>query len=147
MCWRYFDMKRMGVEVPRLLRAEGLLLVSTIIWVRDENSIADQTHELIAKHNPQAGRSGRGEYAELIPAWSRNRYYLRTYHEFKVELPFTSISWRGRIRACRWIGAALTAAQTEAFDREHQALLERIAPPKFGIPHRIRIQIFQPKRS
>jgi hypothetical protein len=109
--------------------------------------IAGQTDKLIAKHNPQAGRSGRGEDAELHPAWSRNRFCLRTYHEFKVELPFTRVSWRGRIRACRWIGAALTAEQTEAFDREHQALLERIAPARFGIPHRIRIQIFQPKGS
>jgi hypothetical protein len=147
MCWGYFDSKRTEVVVPRLLRAAGLFPVSTIIWVRDEDSIAGQTDKLIAKHNPQAGRLGRGQGAEILPAWSRHRFCSRTYHEFKADLPFTRVSWRGRIRAYRWIGAALTAEQTEAFDREHQALLERIASGKFGIPHRIRIQIFQPKRS
>ena len=133
--------------MPRLLRAEGLLLVSTLIWVRNEDSVAGQTNKLIAKHNPQAGRLGRCQDAEILPAWSRNRFSLKTCHEFKVDLPFTRVSWRGRIRACRWIGAALTSEQTEAFDREHQALLERIAPAKFSISHRMRIHIFQPKRS
>jgi hypothetical protein len=129
MCWGYFDMKRMEVEVPRLLRVEGLLLASTLIWVRDEDSIAGQTDKLLAKHAAGAVRLGRGGEAEILPAWSLNQFSLKTYHEFKVDLPFTRQSWRGRIRASKWIGAALSAEQTESFDREHQVLLNRIAPP------------------
>jgi SAM-dependent methyltransferase len=33
MCWTYFDIERMKVEAPRLLRPNGLLLVSTLIAV------------------------------------------------------------------------------------------------------------------
>jgi hypothetical protein len=64
-----------------------------------------------------------------------------------VDLPFTRESWRGRMRATKWIGAALTAGQTAAFDREHKELLERIAPAQFSIRHRIRIQIFESNPS
>ncbi|HLX95897.1 MAG TPA: class I SAM-dependent methyltransferase, partial [Verrucomicrobiae bacterium] len=84
---------------------------------------------------------------EIIPAWSLARFRLKTYHDFTVNVPFTRESWRGRIRACKWIGAALSPEQTEAFDREHQILLEGIAPVQFDIRHRIRIQIFQLKQS
>lgn len=147
MCWSYFDMKRMEVEVPRLLRSEGLLLVSSLIWIAAEDPIARQTDQLIARHNPAAGQSDRGADTEIIPAWSLARFRLKTYHHFKVDLPFTRESWRGRIRASKWIGAALSPGQTEAFDREHEALLERIAPAQFHIRHRIRIQVFDLKQS
>lgn len=147
MCWGYFDMTRMEVEVPRLLRSEGLLLVSSLIWIAAGDPIASQTDKLLARHNAAAGQSDRGGNAEIIPAWSRARFRLKTYHDFKMDLPFTRESWRGRIRASKWIGAALSPEQTEGFDREHQALLERIAPPQFHIRHRIRIQIFELKRS
>ena len=147
MCWGYFDMNRMTVEVPRLLRAEGLLLVSSMTWIAVEDPIALQTDKLIAKHNGAAGQSGRGGDIEIIPTWSLSRFRLKTYHDYKVEVPFTRESWRGRIRACKWIGAALSAEQTQAFDQEHEALLERIAPDQFNIRHRIRIQIFEAKGS
>ena len=147
MCWSYFDLKRMEVEVPRLLSPEGLLLVSSLIWIAAEDPIARQTDQLIARHNVAAEQSDRGADTEIIPAWSFARFRLKTYHHFKVDLPFTRESWRGRMRASKWIGAALSPEQTEAFDREHKALLERIAPAQFNIRHRIRIQIFELKRS
>ena len=147
MCWSYFDMNRMEAEAPRLLRSEGLLLVSSLTWMAAENPIASQTDQLIARHNPAAGQSSRGGDVEIIPAWSLARFRLKTYHDFTVNVSFTRESWRGRIRACKWIGAALSPEQTEAFDREHQTLLEGIAPAQFDIRHRIRIQIFELKRS
>ncbi len=54
MCWLYFDIKRMEVEVPRLLRPNGLLLVSILIWVSGEDPIARQTDELLAGLVPEA---------------------------------------------------------------------------------------------
>ncbi|HUA37507.1 MAG TPA: class I SAM-dependent methyltransferase [Candidatus Sulfopaludibacter sp.] len=144
MCWGYFDIKRMKSEVPRLLRRGGLLLVSTLIWDRSKGGIAGQTEKLIAKHNAKARHGGHSREASVVPAWSRKWLRLKTFHEMQANLPFSRQSWRGRIRACRWIGAALSSEQTEAFDREHEALLERIAPDRFAIPHRITIRIFEP---
>lgn len=144
MCWTYFDVKRMKMEIPRLLRSGGLLMVSTLIWERQERGVVAETHELIARHNAEVRgwRHRRNPEAEIVPDWSKNWLRLKTFHEFLVDVPFSRESWRGRIRACRWIGAALSGAQTETFDGEHASLLERIAPAKFLIPHRITIRIF-----
>jgi len=147
MCWAYFDIKRMKSEVPRLLRPGGLLLVSTLIWDMSAGGIVPHTNELIQKYNAQARRKEHRRDRAVIPDWSRNWLRLITYHELRADLPFTRESWRGRIRACRWIGAALSRRQTEMFDREHEAMLERMAPPKFAVPHRITIQIFEPARD
>jgi SAM-dependent methyltransferase len=144
MCWSYFDIERMKVEVPRLLRPGGLLLVSTLIWDRWEEGIFAQTLRLIGKYNPEARRRERRWDVDVVPKWSRNWLRLKTFHEYQINVPFTRESWRGRIRACRWIGPTLTREQTEAFDREHAALLEQIAPARFDIPHRITIRIFKP---
>jgi SAM-dependent methyltransferase len=142
MCWTYFEIKKMKLEVPRLLRPGGLLLVSSLIWDRHEG-IVGHTHKLIAKYNPEARLTRRRWDADVVPKWSQNWLRLKTFHEFRVNIPFSRESWRGRIRACRWIGAALGREQTEAFDREHEALLGRIALTKFAIPHRITIRIFE----
>ena len=147
MCWGYFDLNRMETEVPRLLRPEGVLLICRLIWNASGDPIACQTEQLIARHNSAAGKLGRGEDTETVPAWSLARFRLKTFHEYKVAVPFTRESWRGRIRACKWIGAALSAEATERFDREHRELLERIAPAQFNICHRVRIQIFEVKQS
>ncbi|HEX3623942.1 MAG TPA: class I SAM-dependent methyltransferase [Verrucomicrobiae bacterium] len=144
MCWTYFDVEKMKIEVPRLLRPGGLLLVSTLIWDKHDEGVVGHTHKLIAKYNREARPrpNARRWDADVVPRWSQKWLRLKTFHEFTANVPFTRESWRGRIRACRWIGAALSAEQTEAFDREHAALLRRIAPARFDIPHRITIRIF-----
>ena len=142
MCWSYFDIERMKVEVSRLLRPDGLLLVSTLIWDRWEEGIFAETLKLIGKYNAEARRRERRWDVDVVPKWSRNWLRLKTFHQYQINVPFTRESWRGRIRACRWIGPTLAPEQTEAFDREHAALLERIAPARFDIPHRITIRIF-----
>ena len=147
MCWGYFDVKRMRLEVPRLLRPGGLLLVSTLIWDRNKDGIASLTEKLIARYNTEAGRRERRRDSAIVPEWSRNWLRLKTFHDFQANLPFSRESWRGRIRACRWIGATLSRELTEAFDREHEALLGRIAPNRFTIPHRITIRIFEPNAA
>ena len=61
---------------------------------------------------------------------------------YDVRVPFTKESWRGRIRACRGIGASLTEDEVKKFDKEHQELLDSITDDSFSILHRIDIQIF-----
>ncbi|MBE2213904.1 MAG: methyltransferase domain-containing protein [Opitutaceae bacterium] len=144
MCWGYFDVTKMVVEVPRMLRAGGRLLIGSLLWQPDGDAhgIAARSNELIATYNPGIRTRERGVRGEIVPEWSRPAFRLQTYHDFTADITFTRESWRGRLRACRWTGAALPPAKTQAFDRDLAALLERIAPPTFSIPHRIVIQIF-----
>ncbi len=45
--------------------------------------------------------------------------------------------WRGRIRTCNGVGAALDADAVERFDADLADLLEREFPGKLSVPHRI----------
>lgn len=51
--------------------------------------------------------------------------------------PFTRVTWNGRIKSCRGIGASLPKERIEAFSREHLLLLEKTVPETFEIPHNI----------
>ena len=66
---------------------------------------------------------------------------------FDAEIPFTRESWRGRFRACRGVGAGLTAEEVAAFDREHAELLEATVPPSFTVRHRIDCHILRPRTA
>ena len=85
-------------------------------------------------------------YARDIPAdpdWERHGFRLRTFHSMDVALPLTRESWRGRIRACRGVGAALDAATIDAFDRAHAALLEELVGDAFEVPHQATLHVFE----
>lgn len=59
-------------------------------------------------------------------------------------IAFTRESWRGRIRACRGIGATLSDEQVARFDADHRQLLERTTSKSFTILHRIDCHVFEP---
>jgi SAM-dependent methyltransferase len=142
MCWTYFEVARMVEEVPRLLRPGGLLLLAAILWERDRSDVARVTDALIAKYN-EAARTGPRRRYDPLPAWSVERFRLRTYHSYVEPLVFTREAWRGRIRASKWIGAALPGAQVQAFDRELDEALHGLGAERFEVPHRITIHVFE----
>jgi hypothetical protein len=72
----------------------------------------------------------------------KDAFDLKTFHIMNEPIEFTRESWRGRIRACRGIGATLSPDDIERFDNEHNRLLEAIAPEKFTIPHQMAVHIF-----
>nr|MCR5165675.1 class I SAM-dependent methyltransferase [Oscillospiraceae bacterium] len=55
--------------------------------------------------------------------------------EYRLGVPFTRESWNGRIKACRGIGASLSEDKIAEWEKEHTALLEKIAPEQFEIMH------------
>ena len=84
-----------------------------------------------------------GEF-EVVPSWARERYELVQLTVFDVAVPFSRESWRGRFRACRGSGAGLRPEERAEFDRRHAALLERVAPESFTIPHRVDFRVLRP---
>ncbi len=73
-----------------------------------------------------------------------NDFQVKDWFYYDEPIQFTREEWRGRIRACRGIGAALTPEQVEKFDREHDEFLQKIAGDKFTILHRIDAHIMGP---
>ena len=147
MAWGYFDLARMLVEIPRLLRPSGRLLLSSLVWVRHKDPVASHSEKLILRYNAGAASSFNRSEADPVPEWAKERFRLKAFVSLSASLSFTRESWAGRIRASRFILAALPREQAEAFDREHLQLLAEVAPERFQIPHDIRIQILEPIRN
>ncbi len=59
-----------------------------------------------------------------------------TYHEeYPLSVHFTRKSRNGRMKACRGVGASLSDSEIAAWEKEHLALLDAIAPEEFDILH------------
>jgi SAM-dependent methyltransferase len=145
--WMYFDPGILVPKLKRILKDRGRLVLTHLNWLPRRDAIARQSEALVLKYNP---RWSGADYDGVTPPelmQSLTAFRLTTFHEYETALPFSRESWRGRIRACRGIGASLPPDRTAEFDREHAALLEKVAPPEFTILHQIVLHILENEKS
>jgi SAM-dependent methyltransferase len=143
-CWWYFDAARTVADVKRLLAPGGRLVVTQFSWLAREDAIARASEALVLRFNPAwqgADWSGR---IPGVPPWADGLAEVRAMFWFDEDVPFTREGWRGRMRACRGIGASLTEAEVQAFDTAHDELLRGIAPETFLVRHRVDAHILTP---
>ena len=143
--WLYFDASAMIPKVLRLMTAEGRLVLTSLLWLPHKDRIARQSEELVLKYNPDWGGAGYSGAMPPVAAWAREHFDLRTFHVMEAPLPFTREAWQGRFRACRGIGASLSAEDVEKFDADHRRLLETIAPETFTVLHQMTIHVYARK--
>lgn len=105
-CFWYFNYDVVSPAFARMLKPDGWLVLLYMAWLPYEDKIAGASEKLVLKYSPFW--SGAGETKE---------------------------SWNGRMKACRGVGASLPLEQVKAWEKEHRALLEQIAPEKFEILH------------
>ena len=74
--------------------------------------------------------------------WAQPHFDVRAMFYYDEPIPFTREAWQGRLRACRGVGASLTAEELARFDAAHEELLRRIAPEEFTVLHRIDAHFF-----
>ncbi len=146
-CWLYFDKSIVILEVKRLLDPHGFLMTCSIVWLPFEDRIAQKTEELILRYNPHWTGAGFKPEIQIQPEWSLNDFLLSSFHMYRIPMEFTHESWRGRIRACRGVGASLSQKEIEEFDNEHAKLLKKIADKSFNILHLIWFHVFQLRRT
>jgi len=143
-CWLYFDADRALAELGRVLAPGGLLAVSHFSWLPRASAIARASEALVLAHNPAWRGGDWSGSVPPVPDWAAARGYAPVgMFCFDADIAFTAESWRGRMRACRGVGATLDAGAVAAFDAEHAALLARIAPAEFPIPHRMDAHVFR----
>lgn len=136
-CWMYFDVPRTCAELQRVLKPGGLLVTIHFSWLPRADAVAKASEDLVLRFNPSwRGADWSGEVPG-VPAWTPGRAQVQAMFWFDQAVPFTHEGWRGRMRACRGVGATLNPAEVEAFDAQHAQLLERIAPPRFSVLHRV----------
>jgi len=142
--WLYFDTQRMIPLVKTWLKPGGKLVLTYLSWLPRKDSIAQASEQLILRYNPHWSDADFPGSRTIQHAWSRQDFRLVTYHAYEEGIPFTRESWRGRMRVCRGIGAALPADEVVRFDQGHDALLRRIAPETFTILHQVWLHAYTP---
>ena len=134
-CFWYFDHEVVMPKLHRMLKPGGRLLVLYMAWLPFEDKIAGASEELVLKYNPRWSGGGETIHPIEIPECYLKHFELVFHEEYTLDVRFTSESWNGRMKACRGVGASLSEEQIAAWESEHKALLEKIAPPEFDIRH------------
>lgn len=134
-CFTYFDHGALAPRVARLLRPGGRFAVLYMAWPPLEDAVAGASEALALRFNPDW--TGCGEVRRPIDVPAVYGDYFTTEHRevFDLRVPFSREGWHGRMKSCRGIGASLSDGEIARFDREHRALLERLAPPEFEVLH------------
>lgn len=137
-CWWWFDADEVIQEVKRILVPGGRLIICDFSYLALPGNVAGRTEDLILQHNPGWPKAGwRGIHPEQVKDLDRGGFQQVESFSYVIDVPFTSVGWRGRIRTCNGVGSALSAEQVERFDAELAALLAKEFPGDFSVPHRV----------
>lgn len=142
-CWLYFDTEKVVSELRRVLKPGGLLVTSHFCWLPRLDKIARQSEELVLQFNPGWSASDWAGVIPPYPKWAKSMFDVRAMFFYDEPICFTRDTWRGRIRACRGVGATLSDEEVARFDAAHDDLLRKISPDTFSILHRIDAHMFQ----
>ena len=143
--WLYFDHQRMIPEVRRLLADDGVLVTCHFCWLPRQDAIARASEALVLAHNPNWSAADWSGEVPMIPRWAADHFQLQAMLVFDVDVPFSRDAWRGRLRACRGVGASLDAERVRRFDQEHRELLDRTVPEQFTVRHRVDAHVLRPR--
>ena len=142
MVWAALDKDSAASEVSRLLAPGGKLLISSVNWVAIPGSLSARTKALMGRYNPAMRRMVDEKIdIEMLPPEVRSAFRLQTYHYYLSTMNFSKESWRGCVRASKWISPALPLDVVQAFDSEHAELLASETEP-LQIEYLVRLSIF-----
>lgn len=104
-------------------------------WLPFEDEIAGESEKLVLKYSPNWSGAGETMHAIMVPDCVLEAFTPVFHEEYPVSIPFTRETWNGRMKACRGVGASLSPEELANWEKEHRALLERIAPEEFLVRH------------
>ncbi len=146
-CFWYFDHEKVMPVLADLLKPNGKLVILYMAWLPQEDEIAGQSEKMILKYSPSWSGAGEHRHEIWVPEVAYNYFEKEEHEEYDIKVPFTKEAWHGRIKASRGIGASLSPQELEKWDKEHRALLDKIAPEKFDILHYAAITVLRKKNS
>lgn len=144
-CFWYFDHQRLTPNLARMLKPDGRLLLLYMAWLPFEDAIAGASEALVLEYSPSWSGAGETIHPIELPE-ALLKEFMPVYHEeYTVEIPFTREAWHGRMKACRGVGASLSAAELKSWEAAHKKLLAETAPPDFSVKHYIATAELKPR--
>jgi SAM-dependent methyltransferase len=145
-CWWYFDHAVTLHQIRKVLRPSGKLAICGFSFLPREDPIVAASEGLVLKYNSAwSGADWDGATPVMAHTMPGEGWVKVGSFVFDADIPFTAEGWRGRMRALRGIGAALSPETVREFDAEHAVMLTDLAGKAFTITHRIDAQIYQPE--
>lgn len=144
-CFWYFDPEKTAPLLSRLLKERGKLLILYMAWLPFKDRVAGKSEQLVLKFNPKWSGAGETKRPIPIPDVFYQYFEMEEHEEYELTVPFTRETWHGRMRACRGVGASLTAEELEKWDAEHRAMLKTEAPDMFEVAHYAALAIMRKK--
>ena len=144
-CFWYFDPEKTAPLLSRLLKERGKLLILYMAWLPFKDHVAGKSEQLVLKFNPKWSGAGETKRPIPIPDVFYQYFEMEEHEEYELTVPFTRETWHGRMRACRGVGASLTAEELEKWDAEHRAMLKTEAPDMFEVAHYAALAIMRKK--
>lgn len=151
-CWHWFDRPNAALEVKRILKPNGRVLIAHFDWLPLKDNVVDATERLIQKYNPkwyETSANGLGLHPQCLRDLGEAGFLDIQTFSFDLYVPYSHEAWRGRIRASAGVGASLSDEQVGRFDSELKSLLEAReqaevnakrdagSHPILKIPHRV----------
>lgn len=130
-CFWYFQHNAVAPKLWRMLKPGGIFLILCMEWLLFEDRIAGESEQLVLRYSPDWSGAGETVHPIAVPDCYLKHFDLTHHEEYRLNVPFTRESWNGRMKACRGIGASLSRDEIAAWEAEHRALLEKIAPESF----------------
>lgn len=134
-CYWYLDYDKVLPRFANILKPNGKILFLTMLWLPFEDKIAGASEELVLKYTPDWVSAGATREPIHVPQQCNDLFVLTGHEEYPLPVHFTKETWHGRMRASGGVGATLTDERLAQWDREHRALLDRIAVQEFDVLH------------
>ncbi|HEX3040088.1 MAG TPA: methyltransferase domain-containing protein [Caproiciproducens sp.] len=145
-CFFYFDHIKVMPKITEMLKPGGCLVVLYMVWLPQEDKIAEASENLVLKYNPVWSGANATKQPVFIPEIYDQMFEKETEFLYDLEVPFTRESWNGRMKACRGVGASLSDKHIADFEKEHRELLNKIAPEHFTIRHYAAVTVLKVKK-
>ena len=145
-CFIYLDKEKVIPEILRIMKPSGIFVRISMIWLPYEDDIVKKTEDMILNYNPDWTGAKFQRIHLQVPEWSKDCFEPVMLYIYDTDIPFTQESWRGRIRACRGMGASsLSDDKKRQFDNELKVYLVENQPEKFTVLHQILIEVYKQK--
>lgn len=140
-CWHWLDRPKAALEMRRLLRPGGRLLLAHLDWIPRAGNVVEASVALVRAHRrvelPHLERvSLDGLYGPWLEDLHAAGFERVESFSFDVAIAYTAESWRGRMRASAHVGATLDDAGVARFDADLAEALTAYGDA-FPVPHRV----------